>query len=313
MNILRVTLNGEEAPNYTISKAFSSVFDNVETIWWQDYSIQELNNLIQSKVLSNNYDAVFMQIQYGGIITKETAKIISENTLGINWTGDVRSDMTWFFELGEHLLTLFTNKTDVRRLTDMGLKSDYLQVGYDHSIYFQKESPCHNNVVFCANFYPTENFPLTQMRKDMCFELKKAFGDKFNLYGGNWGQVGLSAESNRVNNHEEAEIYRTCGIAINCSHFNYSSYFSDRLLREMSCGSLVLSHNFIDYNHEFEDGKHFVIWNDFKDLIQKCNYYLENRVEAKIIGEIASKYVSQKFNWVERIKELKNLIIKYKK
>jgi hypothetical protein len=312
-------MNGEEHPHYTITKAFTDNFSEVTTIWWEQMPIDVLNYSIINEVIQNKYDAVFLQIQQPNIISEEAAKVISENSIGFNWTGDVRRNIDWYIQLGEYFVTLFTNMTDVEKMRNLGLKSDYLQIGYDHIYYntkldsfkFSDPKECHDNIVFCANYYPQLDFPLTGLRKQMIESLKYEFGDKFNLYGGNWKPL-FNAEYENVNNTDEAEIYRTCAIAINCSHFDYSRYSSDRLFREMASGAFVLSHAYKDFDLDFEDKKHFVVWSDIPDLIAKCYYYLEHKKERDIIANQGCDFVQKNANWDFRIKEFLELIKKYK-
>lgn len=312
MRLLRIVLNGEEYPHYTITKEFEKKFDFVETIYWEQHDFNILNEFLRNKARSENFDVIFMQIQGDNIIHPETARVLSEKSLVFNWSGDVRRNLIAYTRLAKNVITLFTNTTDVDTMRYMGFNSDYLQVGYDHAYYYPLESECHNNIVFCGNYYPKSDFTLTSYRIDMAKRLKSEFGDKFNIYGANWRQENISPECDNVNNEQEAHIYRTCGIAINCSHFDYGRYFSDRLLREMSCGALVLTHNYKDYDKDFIDGKHFVVWNDFNDLVQKCKYYLENREEAKLIADCGSKYVSENFRWSNFVDNFIQLINKHK-
>jgi glycosyltransferase involved in cell wall biosynthesis len=310
MKILRIAMDGEEYPNYTLTNAFTSTFNEVKTIWWQQTA--DLNNDIISEVTNNKYDAVFIQIQADGIISEDAARSIYENSVGFNWTGDVRTNIDWYIKLGKYLITLFTNETDVIKMRSLGLRADYLQIGYDDKYYYPSHTECHNNIVFCANYYQNNNFPLTKYRVDIANALKQNFGDRFNLYGKDWHLQSLSAEKSNVNNEQEAQIYRTSAIAINCSHFNYIRYSSDRLLRELSCGAFVLSHNYDGYNKDFEDGKHFRTFKDIKQLIELCHYYLDRPIERKIISEQGCKEVINTANWKNRINEFSKLIIKYK-
>lgn len=304
-------MNGEEHPRYTLSKAFENNFSEVKTIWWEQMPKDVLNQTIIDDVSNNKYDVVFLQIQHKDIITEAAAKAISKNSLGFNWTGDVRTNIDWYIELGKHWVTLFTNMTDVEKMRSLGLRADYLQIGYDHTYYTPTEKPCHNNIVFCANYYPHLDFPLTGLRKKMVESLKYEFGDKFNLYGGNW-KPHFNAEYDYVNNEDEAEIYRTCAIAINCSHFDYSRYSSDRMFREMASGAFVLSHAFKDYHLDYENNKHFVVWQDIPDLISKCHYYLENKNDRELIAKQGCELITNTASWDCRMKEFVEIIKKYK-
>ena len=310
MKILRIAMDGEEHPHYTMSEAFSNAFDEVKTIWWQQQP--DFNNLIIQEVTNNKYDAVFMQIQEENVITDAAANAISQNSLGFNWTGDVRTNIDWYSRMGKYFVTLFTNMTDVEKMRNLGYRSDYLQVGYDHKYYFPKSQQCHNNITFCANYYSTSNYPLTKFRRDIVTALKIEFGDRFNLYGGNWQQCDIKSELEKVNNEQEAQIYRTCAIAINCSHFDYSRYSSDRLFREMASGAFVLSHRYKDIDMDFKVGTHLAAFDDISELITKCHYYLQNKEERNCIAKEGLNLVLSTAQWSNRMDEFKQIIKKYK-
>jgi len=313
MKILRIVITGEEPPHYTITKAFENKFEKVDTLYWDEFvDLKHMNEVVQARVKAHKYDVVFMQVQKADIVTVDTAKILSENVpVVFNWTGDVRTDITWFKLLGPYMVTLFTNMTDVEKMRNCGLRSDYLQTGYDHIYYFNQNNNRLNNIAYCATYYPDADFPLTKDRAEAVLLLKTHFPEKFNLYGRDWHKIGLKSEG-YANNTHEALLYNATSLALSISHFNYSRYFSDRLLREMACGCCVLSHRFQDCELEFEDKKHIVYWNDHKDLLEKVEYYLRKPTEARKIGDEAANYVNQNYKWENAIDNLLSLINKYK-
>lgn len=311
MKIFRIVLTGEEPPHYTITNAFKSVFEKVDTLYWDEFKdIKQMNEIVQARVKAERYDAVFMQIQGGNIISFETAKVLSEHSLVFNWTGDVRADISWFIELGPYVVTLFTNNTDVKKMKELGFRSEYLQCGYDHKIYFNKEVKRYDNIAFCGNYYPEMQFPLTKERVEAVRFLKTYYPDNFNLYGNKWDKLLFKSEG-IANNEKEALLYNVTSLALSISHFNYSRYFSDRLLREMACGCCVLSHRFKDCELEFTDGKEIVFWDDHKDLLKKIDYYFTHPQKARDIGNEAAKYVSTNYTWEVFAKKLKNHIKQY--
>jgi spore maturation protein CgeB len=241
----------------------------------------------------------------------ETAKVLSENSLVFNWTGDVRTDISWFVEIAPYVVTLFTNNNDVKKIKELGFNSEYLQCGYDHKIYFNKEKNRYDNIAFCGNYYPEMQFPLTKERVEIVRLLKTHFPENFNLYGDKWDKLLFKSEG-IANNEKEALLYNVTSLALSISHFNYSRYFSDRLLREMACGCCVLSHRFKDCELEFTDGKHIVYWDDHKDLLQKIDYYISNPKKARKIGNEAAEYVKLNYRWENFALNLKTLIKKYK-
>lgn len=309
MKLLRIVLNGEEHPNYTITKVFEKEFD-CTTIWWEQHDERVLNQHILEVSRSKDFDVVFMQIQRDHVIQPETAKILAENRLVFNWTGDVRENLSAFTRIGSHTISLFTNTTDVLKMKNNGYEADYLQVGFDCSYYYPEKREKHNNIVFCANNYPNE-FPLSNYRLNIVQFLKREFQDRFNLYGRNWEKDFLHSEKPFTTNWEEAEIYRTASIAINCSHFNYGRYSSDRLFREMACGAFVLSHKYENIEADFKDGYHLVTFSDIPDLIEKCHYYLSNPAEAELIAKNGSELVRANFTWENFVQNFKLLIKKY--
>jgi spore maturation protein CgeB len=271
MKVLRIVLDGEEYPHFTLTTAFEKHFEHVETIWRQRFSIPRLNETILSKISLNKYDVIFMQIQQEGVIYKETARKMSEKCLVFNWTGDVRSDISWYEDIGEYVVTLFTNNTDVEKMRAKGYRSDFLQIGFDHKYYYppQDDSNRIQNIVMCANYYPELQFPLTQLRVEAVNKLKIHFPEYFNLYGGSkWKDISLHPEC-YANNEGESDVYRRCGIAVSISHFDYKNYFSDRLLREMACGAFVLSHRYQNCEEDFIDKKHLVFFDDIDDLFDR--------------------------------------------
>lgn len=314
MKILRIVLTGEEPPHYTITKAFESKFDKVDTIYWDEFKeIRFLNEVLQARVIAHKYDIIFLQVQTKGIIYPETAKVLSENAeVVFNWTGDVREDISWFETIGESVITLFTNMTDVNKMRGKGFKSDYLQTGYDHIYYYDAGQERKDQLVFCANYYYDMQFPLTSQRANAVQLLQNNFPLNFILYGMNWHKTGINSMG-KINNLKEAELYNNSTLSLSISHFNYSKYFSDRLLREMACGCCVLSHKFQDCESLFSDGENIVFWENHTELIEKVKFLLEHPNTARKIGKTAAELVSKTYKWENVIDNLKVLFEKYKK
>ena len=266
MKVLRVVLDGEEKPTYTITKAFEKAFDYVETVWWYEWynNRNELNRGLKHKLETENFDVVFMQLQEANVVYPETFENIYEKTLIFNWSGDVRPHVDYFTSIGKYCVTLFSNDTDTHKMRALGFRSDYLQTGYDHKWYYNTNSHRLNKIAFI---------------------------------GKNYDHSAYSNESL---------------IAINIAHINCNKYYSDRKLRAMACGSLVLSQTYENADHEFKSKMHYDNWDDIGQLIDKCHYYIENRDLALKIGKNASEFVLEKCTWDYRMEEFKNLIIKYK-
>lgn len=312
MKVLRLTIDGEENPTYTITKSFNKAFDHVENVYWHEWynNRSELNRGLKHKLETENFDVLFMQLQEANAIYPETLENIYKKTLILNWTGDVRENVDYFTSIGKHCVTLFSNDTDTHKMRKLGFRSDYWQTGYDHAWYHNNLKHRLNKIVFIGNNYNHGAFSNSQKREDMVRALKKEFGNNFIIRGSNWQHIDNQATHTR-NKEDEASLYNTNLISINIPHINFSKYYSDRKLRGMACGSLVLSETYEDNEHEFQKGVHFDSWDNIPHLIEKCHYYINNRNLAINIGLNASKFVIEKCTWDYRMVELKEIINKY--
>lgn len=229
-------------------------------------------------------DIVFFQIQAENVVSLETARKVKEHSkFVVNWTGDVRQPTpSWFIPFGKEIdLTLFTNETDVKYCNKNGVKSDFLQIGYDETIYYQSKKEKDIEIVFMGNNY-TNLFPLSAMRIEMVKRLKKRYGQRFKVFGNNWGKLGDGNYNH--SQHEEAAIYRRSKLAINLSHYDLPRYSSDRMLRIMGCGVTCLTHDFKDIDKDFPEGT-VVKWQSLRDLEKKIDYHLENETNIGAKGE----------------------------
>lgn len=253
-------------------------------------------------------DLIFMQLQGSGVISLDTIKYIHStfNAITVNWTGDVREDIEWFKEYAPYFThTLFTNKTDVESLRAEGLRSDFLQVGFQDRIYKKEgEFASCPDIVFMANNY-TNRFPMSQYRKDIADLLKISYPDSFGLFGTGWGPH--IKNYNSLPNHEAA-MYRSAKIGISISHFDYERYHSDRHLRIMACGCFCLSYHYKGIERDFKIGEHLDTFKSEKELKDKIDYYLKNDEVRNRIAAAGQKYVWDNCRWQNRIDELKKII-----
>jgi len=308
-------INVETAPNYVISKAFHKAFDVVLEYDWchivKQFGLRECHLRFIQKLKELKPEYCFMQIQNPAMMTVEAIREMAKHTNIINWTGDVRDNKEWhdwFEAIGKEIyLTLFTNEKDVVYLKNKGVRTDYLQIGFDNINYNKKNNiGGFPEIVFCCNNYG--QFPLSQYRINVAKTLKEHYKEKFYVYGTNWDKYGIKTCS--LNNIQEANAYNTCKIAISVSHFAIERYFSDRLLRIMGCGTLPLSHYYPGIEKDFIINKDIVIFNDLKELINKCDYYLENTSERLMIANNAFIKAHNNYTWDYRCKKLLELILK---
>lgn len=298
MKILQVALGVQ----HDIRNAFSKLGEVVYYDWaGRDH---HFNSDLKALADQHKPNLIWLQIQTQGIIAPALAAELSRTAIVVNWTGDVRSPLPrWFVEVGKNIhLTLFTNMTDVDEIRNVGVKADYLQIGFPEKIFTPNgEKRQEAEIVFMGN--NTGGFPLSGFRKDMVNSLIARYGNRFKVYGINW--PGYHPEYNQ---HEEAKIYRGCKIAINCSHFNYSRYSSDRLYRLMGAGAFCLSHNYKDINTEFTPGVHLDVWNNVDELFAKIDYYLQRNEERMHIAKTGCDLVHKECTWDKRIEQLMQML-----
>jgi spore maturation protein CgeB len=249
----------------------------------------------------------------------------------LNWTGDVRKEVpNWMIDYSNDVdLTLFSNMNDVQTSLQKGVRADFLQVGFD-KIHFNPlgEKGNYPEILFLGTNYG-DLFPLSHFRRQMVERLKNEFGSRFGLYGGGWDKnennfsLSILPHMNQTQNNyikyadgnissyaEEGKAYRSCKIAINLSHFEYSRYSSDRMFRILGSGAFCLTHRFPDIEKDFKIGEEVVVWESIDDLVSKINYYLKNEREREIIAMRGCALARSKYTWNNFAENLKQIIEK---
>lgn len=318
IRLLHIALNIEAKPNFPmrngIIDGIHCLYDEVD--WYKEYCVSKKNleEVITEKIKTFKPTVIFMQLQSEDIISTLFARYIRKKAYVVIWSGDVRNNIVWQEELAEHVgLTLFSNDHNTKQLQKKGLRSDYLQVGFDDKTY--KWNPALKNfnygeIVYLANNYkPNQhvNFPLSGLRSDMIHYMTATFGNNFKIYGEGW------QNTRRLSPPEEVACYNSCKIAINLSHYDYSRYTSDRMFRIMASGAFCMTHRYKDIELDFKDGKHLICWDSIGDLVEKCKYWLkpENEEKRKKIAETGYKFVHSHHRWKNRFQELITIIKKH--
>ena len=190
---------------------------------------KSLHTALLEKVFRFKPDVAFFQIQKPNIIKHETLEALrKEGIFTVNWTGDVREDITWYKEAAPYFgVTLFTNQTDVDTLTSEGFRADFLQIGYDDTIYRYEERK-RAGVVFLGNNY-INRYPESKRRRQIVEHYMKKGLDAYGI--GFPKRVTIAAK--------EVLIYQKASYALNIDHFNRPRFYSDRVLRAQACGAII--------------------------------------------------------------------------
>ena len=300
-------------------KALELTFGRYISLDWkvynEEYGIVRLRNKILDTIIVYKPEIIFMQIQTPNIIDKKFINFINKivpDCKIINWTGDVRMPIPkWFFDVGksDYVYTCFTNQDNVNELRKKKINAHYLQIGYEHTIYTRNGSVRNRmpKIVFMGNNY-RDRFPNSKLRASMVDELYNKYGNDFCVYGNGWGNKYSNKNNYMDMPHKEAEVYRSCLIAIGASHYDLAKYSSDRMYRAMGSGAFYLTKYYKNIEDEFNIGVDLDVWNDINELIEKIDYYLSNPSKIKAIADSGNKKVELEHRWQNRMSNLKEIV-----
>lgn len=304
-----------DAPTYS-SDAMEIGFKNngfeYYCLSWQPYRFSNGIEALRAEILRLHQeiepDVVFMQFQLPDIIDVETVKILSQKSFVINYTEDVRKDTTWLESIGVFIgLTVFTNYDDVERFKSIGLNAAYLQTSFNDIWYKPqpKTETDYGEIIFIGNNYigTSLDFDESITRYAMVEFLKETYGERFKVYGMNWG-----TDSKLLNPQQAIEAYNNCKISISQSNFQKKSYSSDRIYNSMACGAFTLAEYFEGIEDIFKKEADIDWWYNFDELKNMIDFYLINNDERNYIAKMGCQLVRTEYNWTERIKELKEMI-----
>lgn len=307
MKIYHIALRTTAEPQSGLLKALSSLGEYREVDWviFRDSrKIDSLNRHIVSAVSEFQPDVIFCQVQTPSIINASTVRQFG-SAFSINWTGDVRNQTPdWMVQLAPYFsTTAFTNMRDVELIKSQGFRSDYLQIGYDDSIFYPDVKVDNvPPIVFMGNHYRAMPFQLSQERFEMVKKLKARYGSMFRCYGFGWQEVDKDWFG--VNQTLERKIYNSCSIAINHSHYCLPRYSSDRMLRLVGCGAFCVSHSFPESDAVFKEHEHVRYYDGFENLERLIDYYLDHQDEAQAMRARATKYAKENHTWAKRMNNL---------
>lgn len=307
-----------EAPTFSSKGIEQGFLDNgFEYIGfdWQrckyNSSAEEMMDRLIGKAHMEKPDIIFLHHQNPESLDVGTAIELSNVAFVVNYTLDVRKDISWYKDIAPHIgLTLFGDLESVEELRKAGIKNvDYLGSSADYSWYKPLNLPRTEDIVFIGGNYVNTSldFPQAQQRVDMVEFMKDAFGDRFKLYG-----MGWKSGVDMVNPQQEIEIYNRSKIAITHNNFTRGGYTSDRLWRSMGCGIATISQYYPGINKNINK---YVgsTWLDFPMLKKECEKLLNLDEEREAMGRAGSEWVRINHSWKNRIGQLKELIQKYQK
>lgn len=275
--VLHVHINGKDAVDQQAGLVMALMElggYSYEMIRWTDLDHAARQVAIADAAARLRPTIVFMQLQAPGVVNPETIKRIREVSPGVVivlWNGDVANenrpfDVEWQVQIGRLCdIVLHSSMSHVRVLRAAGIhNSGFLNIGFDpfqYRVAGDKEEidgVLHNiekdfDVSFLGSRYgggdpfsssykwkngePAHDAAL---RDEVVTKMSEAFGTRFGLFGSGWGpgsKVVPVTESHTV--YWKSKI----GLSISLDN-NLEMYTSDRALRILACGAMLLVKRF---------------------------------------------------------------------
>jgi hypothetical protein len=302
MRLLHVALIVPNSDQMALRNALRSISTEYKEYSWVEERAkgEDTSREILQAALEFQPDVVWMQLQDGTVLRPEDAAALPGITVA--WSGDVRQPLpSWYWQLGRVIdLSLFSNEYDVDVMHEQGCQAAYMDIGFCGDTWSPNGAtdPKYPEILFLGSNFGDGMFPLSKLRREMVERLAEKFGERFACYGHGWNHSRCFP---LIEIADEVVALRSAKIAINLSHYDLERYSSDRLLRALGCGPLVLSHNYQGIEKDWKDGEHLIGWNSIEDLIEKIELYLEHQEIAAAIGELGAAEAHAKHTWDFRI------------
>jgi hypothetical protein len=196
-----------------------------------------------------------------------------------------------FFKRNKYDL-VFGITTNAIRLLKQNKVCDKIEIlPFSVDINKYKKSPHikRENKILTAYSDRTDVYP---HRKRARAELKKA---------------GFRVLQNRIIHQALINAINRCKITVTSNNIFHS--LSLRYTETLACGGFLLADRPEDLGLlGFEDGKHLVIYNDMKDLVEKARYYMKNDTEREKIAKRGMNFVRENHSCKKRVEEMNKII-----
>jgi glycosyltransferase involved in cell wall biosynthesis len=251
-------------------------------------------------------DLVFIQSHETPVVSPETLDALrDQGAFVVFWVGDVRDPIPSYYDAVAPRVDViaFTNIPDVLEMRARGHRSEYLQIGYDETIYDpgaeRSSKRPRRGVVFMGNNYKGR-FPQSDSRAAMVNRLRREFGSDFTLFGKGWGGQAWATTPT-----DEVKAYRSAIVAVNWDHFHRPYFASDRILRAQACGCAVVSQDYegLSEEHPYVGGA-----SDLDEMVKMVREALEHPEIARQSGERCAQNVRERHTWHQRIKTLEQWV-----
>lgn len=141
--------------------------------------------------------------------------------------------------------------------------------------------------------------PEWQYRNELIGWLQDTYGDRFKKYG---------HPQQTIRNQELNQLYANFKIVVGdsvCIDFKHENYWSDRVYETLGRGGFIIHPYIKGMDEEFEDGKTIVFYeyNNWDQLKEKIDYYLEHDDEREAIRRAGHEFVKNHATYHDRLKQ----------
>ena len=198
----------------------------------------------------------------------------------------VYRDIDHFFTVDQKMADWFNTNTTV--------KGHYLPAGVFGDECYYTQTTTKLDVVFVGSKGYHQEWPY---RPKLINWLTKTYKNKFRHYGRDGIKVVRGEQLN--------SLYASTKIVVGdtlCPNFNYPSYWSDRVYETMGRGGFMIHPYIPGMEKEFTDKKNIVFYeyNNFDQLKELIDYYLEHDAEREAIRKAGHQLVKNNYTYKQR-------------
>lgn len=198
----------------------------------------------------------------------------------------IYKDIDHFFTVDRQMADWFNKNTKV--------KGHYLQAGVYKAECYYRERSKKRDIVFVGSKRYHPEWPY---RPKLIDWLGDTYGQKFQHFGGD-GRGPIRGDKLNL-------LYASTKIVIGdtlCPNFDYPSYWSDRVYETLGRGGFIIHPYIQGMELEFTDREHLVFYeyNNFGQLKELIDYYLEHHKERERIRKNGHDLVKSKYTYTNR-------------
>lgn len=215
--------------------------------------------------------------------------------LGLQRQEDLKKDAVYshiqhFFTVDKKMADWFNENTDV--------KGHYLPAGvFGEEVYMSPKLPGEqygHDIIFVGSrgYHPEWSY-----RPKLIDWAKSLYKGRFEHYGGDGLGVVRGDKLNQL--YADTKVVIGDSLSLN---FDYPYYWSDRLYETTGRGGFMIFPYIEGIEKEFKLGEELVTYkfNDFEDLREKINYYLENDEEREKIRKAGFERTKKDHTYAKR-------------